>query len=53
MEVVIQDRKARHRHREDFRKFVEPALDPDLAVVGAFTQQGRAAHAPRDAVVPA
>ena len=33
MEVIIHHREPADRHRKDFRKFLQPALDPYLAVV--------------------
>src|SRR5262249_50632316 len=39
--------------REDSRKFLEPGLDPQLAVLRPFAEQEGAADAARHAVVPA
>ena len=37
--MVIQHREPTHRDREDFSKFLEPILDPSLAVVRSFPEQ--------------
>jgi len=51
--MIVQDRKPRHGHREDFRKFFEPMLDPALAVVHPFPEQESPPHAARHTVIPA
>jgi hypothetical protein len=38
MEVIIEHRELADRHAEDFRKFAEPVLDPELAVVLSLAQ---------------
>jgi hypothetical protein len=50
--MIVQDRKPRDGHREDFRKFLEPMFDPALAVVHPFPEQEGSSHAARNAVVP-
>src|SRR5262249_16606540 len=50
---LSRDGEPGNREEEDFRKFPEPVLDADLAVVLTFAQQERAAHAAGHAVLPA
>jgi hypothetical protein len=51
--MIIHHRETTDGHRKDLRKLFEPVLKPLLAVVISLTEQERAAHAARDAVVPA
>src|SRR5271157_6668589 len=51
--MIVQDRKPRDGHREDFRKFLEPMFDPAFTVEGPFPKQEGAAHTARHAVIPA
>jgi hypothetical protein len=39
VQLVVQDRKPRDGHREDFRKFLEPMFDPAFPVVHPFPEQ--------------
>ena len=39
--MIVQDRKPRHGHREDFRKFLEPMFDPAFPVVHSFPERVR------------
>src|ERR1700677_556453 len=51
--IQINDsRESTDGHRKDSRKFLEPVLQPLLAIVVCFTQQERAANAARYAVIP-
>ena len=52
-EMIVQDRKPRHGHREDFSKFLEPMFDPAFAVVHPFPEQEGPLHAARNTVIPA
>ena len=53
MQVVIHHREPTDGDREDFRKFLQPMLDPFFAVERAFAEQESASHTARDAVIPA
>jgi hypothetical protein len=53
MQMVIHNRESTDGHRKDLREFLEPVLQPLLAVVVSFTQQERAANTARYAVIPA
>src|SRR5262249_49143443 len=52
MQMVIHDREAADRYREDFRKFLQAPIDPFLAVEFALREQEGAADAARNAVIP-
>ena len=43
--MIVQDRKPRDGHREDFRKFLEPMFDPAFPVVHPFAEQEGPPHA--------
>jgi len=51
--MIVQDRKPRDGHREDFRKFLEPMFDPAFPVVHPFPEQEGPPHAARHTVIPA
>jgi hypothetical protein len=51
--MIVHHRETTDTYREEFRKFLEPVLDPLHAIVISFPHQERAAHAACDAVVPA
>jgi hypothetical protein len=51
--MIIHHRETTDGHRKDLRKLFKPFLKPLLAVVISLTEQERATHAARDAVVPA
>ena len=51
--MIVQDRKARDGHREDFSKFHEPMFDPACPVVHPFPEQEGPPHAARQSVIPA
>ncbi len=51
--MIVQNRKPRDGHREDFRKFLEPMFDPAFPVVHPFPEQEGPPHAARHAVIPA
>src|SRR5271166_3262402 len=53
VQVIVQDREPREGHREDFRKFLEPMLDPAFPVVHPFPEQEGPPHAARHTVKPA
>jgi len=53
MQMIVQDRKPRDGHREDFRKFLEPMFDPGFSVVHPLAEQEGPSHAARHTVVPA
>jgi len=53
VQMIVQDRKPRDGHREDFSKFLEPMFDPAFAVVHPFPEQEGPSHAARHTVVPA
>jgi hypothetical protein len=44
MQVIIHHRETTDGHCEDVREFLEPVLDPLLAVLVSFTQQEGAVH---------
>ena len=50
--MIVHDREPADGDGEDFRKFLQPKLDPFSAVDWAFAQQECATHAARDAVIP-
>jgi hypothetical protein len=50
MQVMIQHRESTNGHREDLREFPQPF---SIGTVRSFTEQERAAHAARPAVIPA
>jgi hypothetical protein len=52
MQMVIHNRESTDGHRKDLREFLEPVLQPLLAIVVSFTQQERAANTARYAVIP-
>ena len=52
VQMIIHHRETTDGHREDLSEFLEPVLNPILAVLIAFTEQERATNATRDAVVP-
>jgi len=51
--MIVQDRKPRDGHREDFSKFLEPMFDPAFPVVHPFPEQEGPSHAARHTVIPA
>jgi hypothetical protein len=51
--MITHHRETTDGHRKDLRKLLKPVLKPLLAVVISLTEQERATHAARDAVVPA
>ena len=51
--MIVQDRKPRDGHREDFSKFLEPMFDPAFPVVHPFPEQEGPPHAARHTVIPA
>jgi hypothetical protein len=51
--MIIHHREVADGDCEDLCQFFEPVLDPTFTVVRPFAQQEGAAHAARDAVVPA
>ena len=51
--MIVQDRKPRDGHREDFRKFLEPMFDLAFPVVHPFPEQEGPPHAARHTVIPA
>jgi hypothetical protein len=52
-QMVIHNRESTDGHGKNTREFLEPVLQPLLAVVVSFTQQERAANTARYAVTPA
>src|SRR5262249_18976113 len=52
MQMVIHNRVAADRYREDFRKFLQAPIDPFLAVEASLSEQEGAADAARNAVIP-
>ena len=51
--MIVQNRKPRGGHREDFRKFLGPMFDPVFPVVHPFPEQEGPPHAARHTVIPA
>jgi hypothetical protein len=53
VQVIIHQRKATARHREDLRKFLQPAIDPFFAVEFPFPQEKGTADTAGHTVIPA
>ena len=48
--MIVQDRKPRDGHREDFSKFLEPMFDPAFTVERPIAKQESTTHAAGHAV---